>query len=133
MERHKLREGTSSCPVSSSWSQRVPMLTPTCKPYRQRWPNTSDQLRIPGLTLDSDWTDCLKLTAWFPYHVVSFWLHTCSTGLPRRTAISLFTNHNLTACQSTRGHQEWTQNSCQQSLYNTWLVDWFYHKSIIFC
>ena len=44
--------------------------------------NMSDQWRIPGLTLDSDWTDCLNLTAWFSYHVVSFWLHTCSTGLP---------------------------------------------------
>ena len=31
----------------------------------------------------------------------------------------LFTNHNVTACQSTRGHQERIQNPCQQSLYNT--------------
>ena len=46
-------------------------------------------------------------------------LHTCSTSLLRYTAIPVFTNHNMTACQSTRGHQEWTQNPCQQSLYNT--------------
>ena len=73
--------------------------------------NTSDRLRIPGSTLDSDWTDCLNLTAWFSYNVVSFRLHTCSIGLPRHTAIPLFTNHNMTACQSTRGHQERTPRS----------------------
>ena len=76
------------------------------------------RLLIPGSTLDSDRTDCLNLTAWFSYHEVSFRFLTCSTGLHRRTAIPLFTNHNVTACQSTRGHQEWTQNPCQQSLYN---------------
>ena len=50
--------------------------------------------------------------------MVSFRLHTCSTGLLRRTTIPLFTNHNVTACQSTRGLQERTPNPCQQSLYN---------------
>ena len=59
-----------------------------------------------------------SLTAWFSYHVVLFRLYTCSTGQPRRTAIPLFTNHNVTACQSIRGHQERTQNACQQTLYN---------------
>ena len=49
--------------------------------------NASDRLRIPGSTLDSDWTDCVNLTAWFSYHVVSFRLHTCLTCLPRRIAI----------------------------------------------
>ena len=81
--------------------QGVPTLAPPCKPYCQRRPNASDRLRIPRSTLDSDWTDCLNLTAWFSYHMVSFRLHTCSTGLPRRTTIPLFTNHNVTACQST--------------------------------
>ena len=51
--------------------------------------------------------------------MVSFWLHTYSTSLPQSTAIPLFTNHNMTACQSTQGHQEQTQNPYQQSLYNT--------------
>ena len=32
--------------------------------------NVSDRLRIPGSTLDSDWTDCLNLTAWS--YAVSF-------------------------------------------------------------
>ena len=116
-----LETGTSSCPISSSWSQGVPTLAPPCKPYRQRRPNSSDQLCIPRSTLDSDWT--LNLTAWFSYHVVPFRLLTCSTGLPRRTAIPLFTNHNVTACQSTWDHLERTQNSCQQSLYNTFSPD----------
>ena len=80
----------------------------------------SDRLRIPRSTLDSDWTLkwSLKETTWYENHVVCFRLHTCSIGLPRRTAISLFTNHNVTACQSTRGHSKRTQNPCQQSLYN---------------
>ena len=119
MERHIFREGTSSCPISSSWSQGVKTVGLPCKPYSQRRPDASDRLRIPGLTLDSDLTASLNLAAWFSYHVVSFRLHTRSAGLPRRTAIPLFTNHNVTACQSTRGHQERAQNPCQQSLYNT--------------
>ena len=102
MERHILREGISSCPISSSWSSGVPTLAPPYKTYRQRRPNASDRLRIPGSTLDSALTDCLNLTAWFSYHVVSFRLHTCSTDLPRRTVIPLFANHNVAVCQSTR-------------------------------
>ena len=113
MERQKLRERTSSCPRSSSWSQGVPTLAAPCKLYRQRPPNASDRSSIPGSILDSDWPDCLNLTAWFSYHVVPLRLHTCSTGLPWRTAIPLFTNHNVTACQSKRDHQERPQNPCQ--------------------
>ena len=64
MERHILREWTSSCLISSSWSQGVPTFSPPCKPYRQRWPNTSDRLRISRSTLYSDWTDCLKISTW---------------------------------------------------------------------
>ena len=114
-------EGPSSCPISSSWSQGVPTLAPPCKPYHQRWPNASDQMRSPHSTLDSHWTQKLSknLTAWFSYQVVSFQLHTCSTSQLWHTAISLFTNHNMTASQSTWGHQEQNQNPCQQSLYNT--------------
>ena len=36
MERHILREGTSSCPISSSWSQGVPTLASPCEQYCQR-------------------------------------------------------------------------------------------------
>ena len=36
MERHILRERTYSSPISSSWSQGVPTLAPSCKPYHQR-------------------------------------------------------------------------------------------------
>ena len=77
-----------------------------------------DRLRIPWL-VSRFWLAYLNLTTWFSYHVVSFRLHTCSTGLPRRTAIPLFSNHNVTACQNTRVHQKRTQNPCQRSLYNT--------------
>ena len=57
------------------------------------------------------------LATWFSYHVVPFRLHTSSTSLPRRTTIPLFTNHNVTAFQTTWGHQERTPNPYQQSLY----------------
>ena len=76
-------------------------------------------LTVQGVWLDSSfWLDYLNLTAWFSCHEVSFRLYCCSTDLPQRTTIPLFTNLNVTACQSTHGHQERTQNSCQQSLYN---------------
>ena len=39
MGRHILRDEASSCPISSSESQKVPTLAPPCKPYRQRRPN----------------------------------------------------------------------------------------------
>ena len=102
-ERHILKEGTSSCPISSSWSQGVPTLAPSCKPYPQRRPRRLGSAAYPWFEC---WFSglCLNMTAWFSYHVVSFSLHTCSTGLLRRTAILLFTNHNVTACQNTRGH-----------------------------
>ena len=100
MERHILREGTSSCPISSSWSQGVPTLASL---FVKDDTNTSDQLCVPGSTLGFDWTDCLKLTARFSYHLVSFQVDTCSTGHPQCTATPLFTNHNMTACQNTQG------------------------------
>ena len=86
MQTNILREGTSSCPISSSGSEGVPTLSPPCTPYRQRrprrlwsaaysWPDS----RFSGL--------CLNLTVWFSYHVVSFSLHTCRTRQPRRTTI----------------------------------------------
>ena len=60
----------------------------------------SYRLRIPGSTLDSDWADSVNLTTWSSYHVISFRLHTWSTSLLRHSAISLFTKHNVTACQT---------------------------------
>ena len=57
------------------------------------------------------WLDWLNLIVWF------FWLHTWSTGLLWRTAIVLFTNHNVTACQNTWGHEERTENPC-------WEISW---------
>ena len=114
IERHILREGISSCPIFSSWSQGCERLHPLASHIVR---DASDRLLR---WLDSRfWLACLNLTAWFSYHVVSFRLHTCSAGLFRRTNIPLFTIHNVTAFQGTRGHQEQTQNPCQQSLYNS--------------
>ena len=118
MERHIPREGTSSCPIFSSGTQGVPTLAPHWKPYRQRRPKRVCSAAYPWF--DSRFSGhCLNLTVRFSYHVVPFWLHTCSTGLPGRTAIPLFTNHNVTASQSTRCHQERTQNPCHNSHYIT--------------
>ena len=61
MERHILREGTSSCSISSSWSHGVPTLAPPCNLYSQRGPNASDRLRIPGST-PFFWLDWLSKT-----------------------------------------------------------------------
>ena len=108
MERHILREGTS-CPIFfpctllqtvSSETTLTPLIA------------CVSLARLSILT-----TDYLNLTVSFSFPVVSFRLHTCSTGLPRCTVIPLFTNHNMTAFQSTRGHQERTPNPCQQSFY----------------
>ena len=121
MERHMLRERPFSCPISSSGARECQRLHPLAS--RIIRDDLTPLIGCLSLTwLDSDWTDSLQLTAWFSYHVVSFRLHTSSTGLPRFTDMPLFTNHNVTACQRTRGHQEWTQNPCQQSLYNPCLL-----------
>ena len=130
MERHILREGTPSCLISSFGSEGVPMLAPTCKPYRQR------HLRCLWLAaypwIDSRFSGlCLNLIPWFAYHVASFRLHTCSTGLSGCTAIPLFTNHNVTACQSTRGHLEWTKNLCHMLYYIGILVTWILNFDIV--
>ena len=101
MERHILREGEFFLPhiflLEPGWANAC---TP-CKPYRQRRPNASHRLRIPGSTLDSNWTDCLKLTVRFSYHMVSFRLHTCLTGQPRLTSIPLF---KITTWQLVKAH-----------------------------
>ena len=49
MERHILREWTSSFHKSSSGRQGMPRLAPPYKPYRQRQPNASDRLHCPWL------------------------------------------------------------------------------------
>ena len=63
-------------PVSSSRSQGVPTLALPCKLVR----DDSDRPRLPCstpilCTLSKNWS-CSS------YHVVSFWLHTCSTWVP---------------------------------------------------
>ena len=71
-----------------------------CKPFRLRRPNPllgcMSLARLPILCPVSIWPR--------GYHVVSFRLHTCWTQLLWRAGILLFTNHNVTACQSTRGY-----------------------------
>ena len=62
--------------------------------------DASDRLRIPGSTLDS--LHSVKICLRGSHHVVSFQLYTCWTWLLWHAA--LFTNHNVTTCQSTRGH-----------------------------
>ena len=69
------------------------------KPYRQRHPRRLWSAACPWL--DSRFS---ALCVNHGYHVVSFQLHTCWTWQPQHAAISLFANHNVTACQSTHGH-----------------------------
>ena len=51
MERHIHRDGTSSCPISSSWSQGVPTLALLCKPYHQRRPIASGCVSLARLSI----------------------------------------------------------------------------------
>ena len=85
---------------------REPGSANACTPLQSVSSETSETPLIGCLSLA--WLrfsgHCLNMTAWFSYSVVSFRLHTCSNDLPRRTAIPLFTNHHVTACQSKQGH-----------------------------
>ena len=78
--------------------------------------DASDQMRIPGLILF--WLDTKSDLVVFisrgPLPVTYLLNRSTSTHCH-----FLFTNHNVTACQSTWSHQERTQNAYQQSLYNT--------------
>ena len=95
-------------PISSSWSQGVPTLAAPCKLVRDPLIGLMSNARIRFSAL------CLNLTAWFS-----------SRGLlpvtlllnPSALIAMLFTYQNETACQSTRGHQERTENPCHM-LYN---------------
>ena len=82
-------------PISSSWSQGVPKLAPPCKLVRdasgrQRVLRSTDSLPLFR-------SDCVVLITWSP-SVYTPVVPEC----PDR--VVLFTNHNVTACQSTRGH-----------------------------
>ena len=91
-------------PISSSRSQGVPTLAPPWKLVR----DASVRVRVSRST-----AILCTLSIFWPrgsHHVVSFWLHTCSAWVSWRPLIFLFTNQKVTACQSTRGHSERTEN-----------------------
>ena len=67
---------------------------------------------------------CLNLNAWFSSRdllPVTYLLY------PSAPIALLFTNHNVTACQSTRSHKERTENQCHM-LYNIIIVSLFSFK-----
>ena len=83
-------------PISPSRSQGVPTLIPPCKLVR----DASDRLRVPCSTAilrTFSKSDHVVLITLSPSGYTSVLL-----GCPDRAV--LFTNHNVTACQSTRGH-----------------------------
>ena len=113
MERHILWEGNFSGWISSSWSQGMPKLARPCKPYRQRRPKRLWSAAYPWPdSRFSDWT----LSKSNSYHVVSFRLHTCSTGLHWRTAIPCLL---ITTWQLVKAHGVTRNEPKIQSLYNT--------------
>ena len=87
-------------------SRGVPTLAPPCKP-RHLW--------LAACPLLDSWFSslCLNLTAWLSHGllVTYVWPPTPST------AIVLFTNDNVTACQSTWVHLERIENPCHM-IYN---------------
>ena len=82
-------------PISSSRSQGVPTLAPPCKLVR----DASDRLRVPPRQRFS--ALYLNLTAWFSSRDL---LPVTHLLYPSALITPLFTNQNVTACQSTRGH-----------------------------
>ena len=99
-------------PISSSRSQGVPTLAPPCKLIR----DACDRLHIPCSTLilsTLSKSDCVVLLIWSPSSYTPI-VPEC----PDCAVIYLFTYHNVTACQSTQGHKERTENPWHM-LYNT--------------
>ena len=97
-------------PIFSSGSQRMPMLAPPCKLVR----DASDRLRVPcsdAILCTLSKSDRVVLITWssFGYTPVRPECSDCAV---------LFTNHNVTAYQSTQGHLERTENLWHM-LYNT--------------
>ena len=72
---------------------------------------------------------CLNLTAWFSSRDLLLVTHLLYSSAQ---IMLLFTNHNVTACQSTWGHQERTKNLWHM-LYNTNIcrTEVFWHHSFI--
>ena len=95
--------------ISSSRSQGVPTTAPSCKLVG----DASDWLRVPHST--AVFCLCLNLTAWFSSRRILSVTHLL---YPSTLIALLFTNQNTTACQSTRGHLEGTENPCHM-LYNS--------------
>ena len=110
MERHINRERTSSSNIFYRDPGGVNACTPLQARQRRLWSAACPTLDCDPLHSVHIWLRC--------YHVVSFRLHTCSTWLPWRAVNLLFTNHNLTGCQSTWGYLERIKNPCHM-LYNT--------------
>ena len=98
-------------PITSSRSQGVQTLAPPCKLVR----DASGRQRVPRSSAIL-WTlsksDHVVLISWSPSGYTPV-----RPECPDRTV--LFSNHNVTACQSTRGHQERTENPLHM-LYNKW-------------
>ena len=108
VERHILRNRTSSFHIFFQESGGTNACTPL--QARQRRPligcMSFSRLRFSEL--------CLNLTAWFSSRDLLSVTHLL---YPSALIVLLFSNHNVTACQSTRGHQERTKNPCHM-LYN---------------
>ena len=104
--RDILRERTTS---SHIFFQGVPTLAPPCKLVR----DASGRLRVPrsiAILCTQSKSDRLVLITWSPSSYTPV-----RPECPDRAV--LFTNHNVTACQSTRGHYERTENPWHM-LYN---------------
>ena len=93
-------------PISFSRSQGVPTFAPPCKLVR----DASDRLRVPCSTAIHcilSKSERVVLITWSPSSFTPV-----VPNSPARAVIFLFSNENVTACQSTRGHYERTANLC---------------------
>ena len=97
MERHIYSKRGLLLPKSSSRSQEVATLAFPCKLVR----NASDRLLVPRSTVIL--CLCLNLNACFSSRDLLLVTHLLYSSV---LIALLFTNHNVTACQSTRGHRK---------------------------
>ena len=108
VERHILRERTSSSNIFFQEPGGANACTPLQARQRRLWSTASPPLDCDSLPLSK--SDRVVLITWSPSGYTPVVLE-----CPDRAV--LFTNHNVTACQSTRGHSERTENPWHM-LYN---------------
>ena len=97
VERHIVRERTSCSHIFFQEPGDANACTPLQASQRRLW-----LAACPSLDCDS--LHSVQIWPCGSHYVIPFRLRTCSTWVPWRAIVFLFTNQNVTSYQSTRGH-----------------------------